>query len=220
MRKNFSKKFQNFPNTFTLSFVMVIEANEIGETKGAFFMKNIVLAFVLCFVLLATVGCALNPDDIFDARNHSSEFNIRCACALGSRLNCDHGHFLDKNGEGYDLFVWRENATLDGVPVTKMRDFDESYFVKESEDEPDPNVIEAYGDNTKRYMVFTDGVPNFGDYLFHNMPDVPKIYVPDSVKEIGEHTFDEGCKTVIACHKGSYAEEFANAHGMTVEIVE
>lgn len=210
-------------------------------------MKNIVLAFVLCFVLLAAVGCdvaptktestptptvtatqtaaimpteALDPDDIFDARNHSSEFNIRCACALGSRLNCDHGHFLDKNGEGYDLFVWRKTATLDGVPVTKMRDFDESYFVKESEDEPDPNVIEAYGDNTKRYMVFTDGVPNFGDYLFHNMPDVPKIYVPDSVKEIGEHTFDEGCQTVIACHKGSYAEEFANAHGMTVEIVE
>lgn len=207
-------------------------------------MKNIVLAFVLCFVLLMA-GCnaapttesvpsptvtatqtvaapteALDPDDIFDARNHSSQFNIKCACASGNCLNCDHGHFLDKNGEGYDLFVWCGDSTYNDVPVTKMRDFDESYFVKESEEEPDPNVIEAYGDNTKRYMVFTDGVPNFGDYLFHNMPDVPKIYVPDSVKEIGEHTFDEGCKTVIACHKGSYAEEFATAHGMTVEIVE
>ena len=72
----------------------------------------------------------------------------------------------------------------------------------------------------KRTILFCEGVPNLGDYLMYEMTECPAVYIPDSVKSIGEHTFPENTGLVIHCHAGSYAEQYAKAHGMKCEIVE
>ena len=113
----------------------------------------------------------------------------------------------------YAVFVWQ------GEPVKGMPDF------------PSPENSGEWGqrhdclqggtgiDTETNVILFCEGVPNLGDYFLYNLPECPAVFIPDSVKSIGEHTFAENAITVIHCHAGSYAEQYAKDHGMKYEIV-
>ncbi|MBR3289270.1 MAG: hypothetical protein IKI63_00670 [Clostridia bacterium] len=68
-------------------------------------------------------------------------------------------------------------------------------------------------------ILFCEGVPNIGDYLFSQRPELTRVYLPDSVTEIGEHAFAEGCQTTIYCHRGSCAEQYAKDHGLSYQLI-
>ena len=147
---------------------------------------------------------AAGDRDIFDLNDYITPIWIKCMCPFGHCTAIWNG-----DGKVYNLFCWR--ATSAGAVENRMEDFTAEYR--------DFGCL-SHKASFKFPAVILDGLQNLGDYLFYNYPDVEKLYIPDSVTEIGEHTFCDNCKTVIACHKGSYAESYANAHGMTVEIVE
>lgn len=68
-------------------------------------------------------------------------------------------------------------------------------------------------------ILFCEGVPNIGDYLFSQRPELTRVYLPDSVTEIGEHAFADGCQTTIYCHRGSCAEQYAKDHGLSYQLI-
>ena len=160
-----------------------------------------------------SVEDAFVKHDIFDADDYLPMYGnpgdntyLECMCfpdhfCMAHRVGCWAG-----DGYMYTIFDWNHRTCKD----TRMEDFT-------AEDHPLCDYNEAPNSVP---IVFIEGLPNIGDYLFFNHPTVSMVCIPDSVKEIGEHAFCDNCKTIIGCHKGSYAESYAKAHGLTVKIIE
>ena len=72
--------------------------------------------------------------------------------------------------------------------------------------------ISTYGD-----VVIPDGIVSISDYAFHGQVcRVTSVYVPASVKEIGENCFHECKDLTIITPAGSYAEQFAMENNIPV----
>ena len=115
--------------------------------------------------------------------------------------------------EAYSAFIWQ------GEPDEIMPDYPSSDNVEEWSRRRDCLQGGTGIDTETNVILFCEGVPNLGDYFLYNLPECPAVFIPDSVKSIGEHTFAENAITVIHCHAGSYAEQYAKDHGMKCEIV-
>ena len=62
-----------------------------------------------------------------------------------------------------------------------------------------------------------DGVTSIDSCVFEGCTGLRKATIPDGVTQIGEDAFPES--TVIRCHAGSYAEEWALQNGRAVQLI-
>ena len=74
---------------------------------------------------------------------------------------------------------------------------------------------EAFMGVSAEVVVLPEGTESIGDYAFAQSKGLRQVYIPDSVKTIGEHAFDGCSEELVVCGKaGSAAEEFAEAKEM------
>lgn len=181
--------------------------------------KKLVLMLMVFLSLgcLSLSACQTKPStvSVFDPEQY------RVIAYCGDAADFENGgiymtHSSGRNdlvGEAYDAFIW------EGKPGETMPDFPSPDDVEEWSPRSDCLQGGTGIETETRTILFCEGVPNLGDYFLYNLPDCPAVYIPDSVKSIGEHTFAENAITVIHCHAGSYAEQYAKSHGMKYEIV-
>ena len=111
------------------------------------------------------------------------------------------------------IYSWVTETERQAAPPERMADLT-----------PDGARPLALSGNTDRdrdilEILFCEGVPNIGDYLFSQRPELTRVYLPNSVSEIGEHAFADNCQTTIYCHRGSCAEQYAQKHGMSYKLI-
>lgn len=141
--------------------------------------------------------------DIFDYSAHAHDYIAAASCMCGAHggpgshpgINCSH--LITSVGT---TFKWLGEQE-------RMADF-------ENDPEKVPDCFSPFVTPLSKAVLFLEGVPNLGDYLFFYERNVEKVYIPDSVKEIGEHTFSRFTDVTFYCHPGSYAEEFAKSHNI------
>ena len=111
------------------------------------------------------------------------------------------------------IYSWITEAEGQTAPPERMADL--------TPDGARPPALSGNTDQARDIVeiLFCEGVPNIGDYLFSQRPELTRVYLPDSVTEIGEHAFAEDCQTTIYCHRGSCAEQYAKKHGMSYQII-
>lgn len=63
-------------------------------------------------------------------------------------------------------------------------------------------------------------VTRIEEYVFWDCSNLQKVYIPDSVISIAEDAFEEECDIVIQTTEGSYAEQYAEEHGIKVEYLD
>lgn len=171
----------------------------------------IVLSIVLVLSVLAVSVCA-EVADIFHTDVTKEGINpVECMCY--GNLNCSH--YVDQNEVHY--FAWsgafkNREKMIDFKPVSAREDVYNGL----------PCIFDKGGSlNDESTVVFLDGVPNLGDYLFAFHTEVKSVYIPDSVKEIGEHTFLRGCKTTIYCNESNeYVRTYAALHNMACYLID
>ena len=149
-----------------------------------------------------------NDGKIFDFDTYANDelMSVNCLCfADGETLpgiGCDH--YQNKT---MTVFRWRGESE-------RMADFENNVTSIPDCFRPDKESF-----LTER-VLFTDGVPNLGDYLFFFNRTVKEVYIPDSVTEIGEHTFPTLSDVKIYCSSGSYAAEYALAHKLECHMMD
>ena len=76
---------------------------------------------------------------------------------------------------------------------------------------------EAFQGSTAECFVLPDGCVEIGERAFADCAKLRQVKIPASVTTIADNAF-EGCGAglVIVAPKGSMAESFAQAHGITV----
>ena len=80
---------------------------------------------------------------------------------------------------------------------------------------------EAFRDSAAECVVLPDGCTEIGTKAFAACAGLRRVEIPASVAVIAEDAF-EGCSNelVIVTPKGSAAESFAQAHGLSVTYAE
>ena len=144
----------------------------------------------------------------YDAHKHDLVAEASCMCmapGIGDSypgINCRH--LITSYG---DTFYWCGEQD-------RMADF-------ENDMTKVPDCFSSQVSNvfSSESVLFLDGVPNLGDYLMFFERRIKNVYIPDSVKEIGEHTFSRFADVTIYCNRGSYAEEFAKSHNIECHLL-
>lgn len=164
--------------------------------------------------------------DIFDPDNYKTGMKGEIIAAeeiVGAGvLHCSFGTLTEQFADPTlfelvgqaGIFIWNPSAEDASDHATvRMPDL--------GPDDRRPAIFSADSDlyHDVYEVLFCTGVPNIGDYLFYRRPDLTRVYLPDSVTEIGEHAFADNCQTTIYCHAGSYAEQYAKDHGIKYAIV-
>ena len=82
-----------------------------------------------------------------------------------------------------------------------------------------PRAVFSY--SKVKEIEITDGTSSIEDYAFYGCTELEKVSIPDSVMEIGTGVF-EACEKLKEIHtpSGSYAEQYANEHNITVVNIE
>ena len=150
--------------------------------------------------------------DIFDfhAHAHDCVAELSCLCIApgtpGSYPGINCRHLVTSYG---DTFLWYGDQE-------RMADFENDITTL-------PDCFDTYTTNvfSNGNALFLDGVPNLGDYLmFFEQRRIKNVYIPNSVKEIGEHTFSQFADVCIHCYSGSYAEEYAKTHNYACHLLD
>ena len=195
------------------------------------------LAVGVCLLGMMLTGCDPAQDekakqikqsgiDIFDPENYKTGMQGEIIAAeeiVGAgALHCSFG-MLAKQFADPALFELVGQAGI-FIWDPSMEDASSLTTVRMPDLEPDDRRPAIFSKDSDVYhdvyeVLFCTGVPNIGDYLFYQRPDLTRVYLPDSVTEIGAHAFADNCQTTIYCHAGSYAEQYAKDHGMKYEIV-
>ncbi len=149
--------------------------------------------------------------DYYTYHNRDNPFllSVSCMCISpgleGSYpgINCYH-----HANERYEIFRWLGDQD-------RMADFKNDI----------DSIPDCFGPRTTNNfptgrVLFLDGVPNLGDYLFFFERKVKDVYIPNSVTEIGEHTFSLFSDIRIHCYSGSYAEQFAISHKFECHLLD
>ncbi len=74
---------------------------------------------------------------------------------------------------------------------------------------------EAFAGNICSYAVLPQGVKTIGSQAFAHCTRLKEIVIPESVFSIAEDAFMDCPQLTIRCSAGSYADEYAEAHGIT-----
>lgn len=87
-----------------------------------------------------------------------------------------------------------------------------------------PSSLRVIGDNGfdgtgPRIVILPEKLESIGREAFNNAPNLYTVYIPKSTKEIGDRAFGDPSKVVLAGESGSYAQEWAKAHGYTFVVV-
>ena len=83
---------------------------------------------------------------------------------------------------------------------------------------PPMNIVPDYMfDQCKnlKVVIISEGTKKISDNVFTKTPKLEKLYIPDSVTEISDNFYDYSSNPIIICHKDSYAEKFAQEHGIS-----
>lgn len=77
---------------------------------------------------------------------------------------------------------------------------------------------EAFFGTGANELFFQCEIKFIGDRAFSNMPNLEKVYVPESVTYIGIDAFEGSGNLKILGKKGSYAEDWANKYGFSFVV--
>ena len=158
--------------------------------------------------------------DIFDFfsylnQDHPNLTGVSCMCVASGfgeneypGINCYH-YFSHYGDLSLTMFRWHGDQD-------RMIDFENDITTL-------PDCFDTYTTNLfgSGNVLFLDGVPNLGDYLmFFEQRRIKNVYIPNSVKEIGEHTFSQFADVCIHCYSGSYAEEYAKTHNIECHLLD
>ena len=163
--------------------------------------------------------------DVFDYATYLSEMNlftcpdpdttsffiwsVECMCSAMHQVGCSHSLAVNVDEKkAFETFRWVSDADY-------MIDF-ENDITKAPDcfDTRTTNVFEN-GD-----VLFLNGVPNLGDYLMFFERRIKEVYIPNTVKKIGDHTFSQFADVSIFCYSGSYAEEYAKTHNFECHLLD
>lgn len=157
--------------------------------------------------------------DIFDFfsylnQDHPNLTGVSCMCvASGFGENAYPGincyHYFSHYGDLY-LTMFRWHGDQD-----RMIDFEND--IATLPDCFDTGTTNAFLNGK---VLFLDGVPNLGDYLMFFERRIKEVYIPNTVKKIGEHTFSRFADVSIFCYSGSYAEEYAKTHNIECHLLD
>ena len=70
-------------------------------------------------------------------------------------------------------------------------------------------------DNSIVVVVLQNKVREIGEKAFMNCVNLRQIEIPNSVISIADDAFDGCTRLTIICSNGSYAQEYAVAHGIS-----
>lgn len=107
-----------------------------------------------------------------------------------------------------------EHYTGNGRVLKKTRETIQKIIV-------DPTVEEIYS-NTFSYceelqeVVLPDTIKRIDNFAFYACIKLTKINLPSSITFIAAQAFDRCDNVTIHCERGSYAEQFANEHNLSI----
>ena len=132
-----------------------------------------------------------------------------CGCIFWNDLDCEHCVVTNVDEhKSFDAFQWNDDVDY---MVDYENDMDKVPGCFNSK------ITNIFGSGC---VLFLNGVPNLGDYLMFFERRVKEVYIPNTVKKIGDHTFSQFADVSIYCYSGSYAEEYAKTHNIECHLLD
>ena len=136
-------------------------------------------------------------------------WSVECMCSAMHQVGCSHSLAVNVDEKkAFETFRWVSDTDY-------MIDFEND--ITTVPDCFDTRVTNAFSNGT---VLFLNGVPNLGDYLMFFERRIKEVYIPNTVKKIGEHTFSQFADVSIFCYSGSYAEEYAKTHNIECHLLD
>ena len=121
--------------------------------------------------------------------------------ATGVGTTTVHAAFADGRGRDIAITV-REGSVLQLPAALQM--IDEEAFC---------------GNTAIERIIIPDGVTQIGKLAFADCANIAYIRIPDSVETIADDAFQNCGQLIILCGSGSYAAQYADAHGIEYDSI-